>query len=70
MRRIEIRFAPYGQILPRLFPPHNVERSSEPMAKVIFCEKPGCADNARRRALPAASGYDLDVRNMARKAVR
>jgi hypothetical protein len=34
------------------------------MAKVIFYEKPGCANNARQKALLAASGHQLDVRNL------
>jgi nitrogenase-associated protein len=34
------------------------------MAKVVFYEKPGCANNARQKALLAASGHELDVRNL------
>jgi nitrogenase-associated protein len=34
------------------------------MAKVIFYEKPGCANNARQKALLAASGHELDVHNL------
>ena len=34
------------------------------MAHVIFWEKPGCAGNARQKALLAASGHSLDVRNL------
>jgi nitrogenase-associated protein len=34
------------------------------MAYVIFWEKPGCAGNARQKALLAASGHTLDVRNL------
>jgi nitrogenase-associated protein len=34
------------------------------MAHVIFWEKPGCAGNARQKALLAASGHTLDVRNL------
>jgi nitrogenase-associated protein len=34
------------------------------MAKVIFYEKPGCANNARQKALLATSGHELDVRNL------
>jgi len=34
------------------------------MAHVIFWEKPGCAGNARQKALLLASGHTLDVRNL------
>ncbi len=34
------------------------------MAHVIFWEKPGCAGNARQKALLAASGHRLEVRNL------
>lgn len=34
------------------------------MADVIFYEKPGCAGNARQKALLLASGHRLDVRNL------
>src|SRR5208337_1461044 len=34
------------------------------MAHVVFWEKPGCAGNARQKALLAASGHTLDVRNL------
>lgn len=34
------------------------------MADVIFYEKPGCAGNARQKALLLASGHALDVRNL------
>lgn len=34
------------------------------MADVIFYEKPGCAGNARQKALLLASGHSLDVRNL------
>jgi nitrogenase-associated protein len=34
------------------------------MAKVVFYEKPGCANNARQKALLTASGHELDVRNL------
>jgi nitrogenase-associated protein len=34
------------------------------MAKVVFYEKPGCANNARQKALLTASGHQLDVRNL------
>jgi nitrogenase-associated protein len=34
------------------------------MAYVIFWEKPGCAGNARQKALLAASGHALEVRNL------
>lgn len=34
------------------------------MAHVIFWEKPGCAGNARQKALLIASGHTLDVRNL------
>jgi nitrogenase-associated protein len=38
------------------------------MAKVVFYEKPGCANNARQKALLSASGHELDVRNMLTEA--
>lgn len=38
------------------------------MAHVIFWEKPGCAGNARQRALLTASGHSLDVRNLLTQA--
>ena len=34
------------------------------MARVIFYEKPGCAGNARQKALLLASGHDVDARNL------
>ncbi len=34
------------------------------MAKVVFYEKPGCGGNARQKSLLAASGHELDVRNL------
>ena len=34
------------------------------MVHVIFWEKPGCAGNARQKALLQASGHTLDVRNL------
>jgi nitrogenase-associated protein len=34
------------------------------MAHVIFWEKPGCAGNARQKALLLRSGHTLDVRNL------
>jgi nitrogenase-associated protein len=34
------------------------------MAHIIFWEKPGCAGNARQKALLVASGHTLDVRNL------
>ncbi|ADP71184.1 nitrogenase-associated protein [Rhodomicrobium vannielii ATCC 17100] len=34
------------------------------MARVIFWEKPGCAGNARQKALLKASGHTLDVRSI------
>lgn len=34
------------------------------MARVIFWEKPGCAGNARQKALLAAAGHRLEVRNL------
>jgi nitrogenase-associated protein len=39
-------------------------RRLQSMAKVIFYEKPGCANNAHQKALLAASGHQLDVRNL------
>ena len=34
------------------------------MAHIIFWEKPGCAGNARQKALILASGHTLEVRNL------
>ena len=34
------------------------------MAHIIFWEKPGCAGNARQKALLLASGHTLDVRSL------
>jgi len=34
------------------------------MANVIFYEKPGCASNARQKALLLASGHQVDVRDL------
>ena len=34
------------------------------MANVIFYEKPGCAGNARQKALLLASGHTVDARNL------
>jgi nitrogenase-associated protein len=34
------------------------------MAHVIFWEKPGCAGNARQKALLVRSGHTLEVRNL------
>ena len=34
------------------------------MADVIFWEKPGCAGNARQKALLAAAGHRLKVRDL------
>ena len=34
------------------------------MAHVIFWEKPGCQGNARQKAILAASGHQLEVRNL------
>jgi len=34
------------------------------MAHVVFWEKPSCAGNARQKALLAASGHTLEVRNL------
>jgi nitrogenase-associated protein len=34
------------------------------MAKVVFYEKPGCVGNARQKTLLAASGHELEVRNL------
>jgi nitrogenase-associated protein len=38
------------------------------MAKVVFYEKPGCANNTRQKALLTASGHELDVRNLLTEA--
>lgn len=34
------------------------------MATVIFYEKPGCAGNAKQKALLLASGHEVDARNL------
>ncbi|MCC3246631.1 hypothetical protein LG047_15120 [Methylocystis sp. WRRC1] len=34
------------------------------MARIIFYEKPGCAGNARQKALLLASGHQVDARNL------
>jgi nitrogenase-associated protein len=34
------------------------------MAKIVFFEKPGCANNARQKALLAAAGHEVDARNL------
>lgn len=34
------------------------------MVKVTFYEKPGCATNARQKAMLAAAGHELDVRSI------
>jgi nitrogenase-associated protein len=34
------------------------------MAHLVFYEKPGCAGNARQKALLVAAGHQLDVRNL------
>lgn len=34
------------------------------MAHVIFYEKPGCAGNARQKALLIASGHEVETRNL------
>jgi nitrogenase-associated protein len=34
------------------------------MASVVFWEKPGCAGNARQRALLVASGHDVQARDL------
>lgn len=34
------------------------------MSHIVFWEKPGCAGNARQKALLLASGHTLDVRNL------
>lgn len=34
------------------------------MAKVIFYEKPGCASNAKQKALLIASGHQVDARDL------
>lgn len=38
------------------------------MANVIFYEKPGCAGNARQKALLLASGHTVDARNLMTEA--
>ncbi|RTL84230.1 MAG: hypothetical protein EKK29_14235 [Hyphomicrobiales bacterium] len=37
------------------------------MANVIFYEKPGCASNARQKALLLASGHQVDARDLWRE---
>src|SRR5512143_3091149 len=34
------------------------------MARIIFYEKPGCGGNARQKALLAAAGHELEVRDL------
>jgi nitrogenase-associated protein len=34
------------------------------MARVIFYEKPGCASNAKQKALLLASGHEIDARDL------
>lgn len=36
------------------------------MAKVIFYEKPGCANNARQRKLLQAAGHEVETRDLLR----
>ena len=43
-------------------------KREEPLAHVIFWEKPGCAGNAKQKALLLASGHTLDVRNLLAEA--
>jgi nitrogenase-associated protein len=38
------------------------------MANVIFYEKPGCASNAKQKALLLASGHEVDARDLLREA--
>jgi nitrogenase-associated protein len=38
------------------------------MANVIFYEKPGCASNAKQKALLLASGHEVEVRDLLREA--
>ena len=38
------------------------------MAKVIFYEKPGCANNTRQKAMLAAAGHELITRNLLTEA--
>lgn len=38
------------------------------MAKVVFYEKPGCANNTRQKALLAAAGHELEARNLLTEA--
>lgn len=34
------------------------------MARIVFYEKPGCGGNARQKALLAAAGHELEVRDL------
>ncbi len=34
------------------------------MTKVVFYEKPGCANNARQKQMLTAAGHDLDLKNL------
>ena len=34
------------------------------MAKIVFFEKPGCANNTRQKALLAGAGHEVDARNL------
>jgi hypothetical protein len=38
------------------------------MAKILFFEKPGCANNTRQKALLAAAGHEVDARNLLTEA--
>jgi nitrogenase-associated protein len=38
------------------------------MANIIFYEKPGCASNAKQKALLIASGHQVDARDLLKEA--
>jgi len=38
------------------------------MAKIVFFEKPGCANNTRQKALLATAGHEIDARNLLTEA--
>ncbi len=43
---------------------NGVGMEAKRMAVVVFWEKPGCAGNARQKALLAASGHVVEARNL------
>lgn len=37
------------------------------MTRIVFYEKPGCGGNARQKAVLAAAGHELEVRDLPRR---